>query len=119
MSDTTTTTATNAPAGAEPSPTKKMMGDFAPKLVSLTDDVLFADVWARPELSPRDRSLVTITALIAGGNAGQLPYHLNYGKENGLTETEIVEAITHVAFYVGWPKAMSAIDVAKDVFSAC
>ena len=107
----------NTTAQNEPSPTQKLIGDFAPKLVDLTDNVLFADVWARPDLSPRDRSLATITALIAGGNAGQLPYHLNYGKENGLTETEIVEAITHLAFYVGWPKAMSAITVAKDVFS--
>jgi len=113
MSDTTT----NAPANSEPSATQKMLGDFAPKLVSLTDDVLFADVWARPEFSPRDRSLVTITALIAGGNAGQLPYHLNLGKENGLTRTEVVEAITHAAFYVGWPKAMTAMTIAKDVFS--
>ncbi|MWV58847.1 carboxymuconolactone decarboxylase family protein [Rathayibacter sp. VKM Ac-2754] len=106
------------PSATQPSATQQMIGDFAPKLVSLTDDVLFADVWARPELSPRDRSLVTITALITGGNAAQLPYHLNYGKENGLTETEIIEAITHVAFYAGWPKAMSAITVAKQVFSA-
>ncbi|MFB9667364.1 carboxymuconolactone decarboxylase family protein [Glutamicibacter nicotianae] len=66
---------------------------------------------------PPDRSLVTITALTAGGNASQLPYHLNFGKENGLTEAAIVEAITHLAFYVGWPKAMTAFTVAKDVFS--
>lgn len=102
----------------EPSDTQKMIGDFAPKLVSLTDDVLFGEVWSRPDLSPRDRSLVTITALIAGGNFTQLPYHLNYGKENGLTETEVVEAITHLAFYTGWPKAMSAIMAAKQAFSA-
>lgn len=110
---------TNAPSsdGQEPSAAQEMIGDFAPKLVSLTDDVLFGDVWARSDLSPRDRSLVTITALIAGGNAGQLPYHRNLGKENGLTQTEIVEAITHLAFYVGWPKAMTAITVAKKVFS--
>lgn len=114
MSDNTHTT---AQANSEPSATQKMIGDFAPKLVSLTDDVLFGEVWSRPELSPRDRSLVTITALIAGGNAGQLPYHLNFGKDNGLTQTEVVEAITHVAFYVGWPKAMTAITIAKDVFT--
>jgi 4-carboxymuconolactone decarboxylase len=93
-----------------------MIGDFAPKLVELTDDVLFGDVWAREELSPRDRSLVTVAALIAGGNTEQLPGHLNRAKENGLSETELVEVITHLAFYSGWPKSMSAIRVAKEVF---
>jgi 4-carboxymuconolactone decarboxylase len=100
----------------EPSTIKKTFGDLAPKLVQLTDDVLFGDVWERPELSKRDRSLVTVTALIAGGHTEQLPFHLSRGKENGLTEAEIVEAITHLAFYCGWPRAMSAIRVAKEVF---
>jgi 4-carboxymuconolactone decarboxylase len=95
---------------------QKMIGDFAPKLVSLTDDVLFADVWERNDLAPRDRSLVTIAALVAGGNSEQLPFHLNLGRQNGLTQTEIVEAITHLAFYSGWPKAMSAIMAAKQAF---
>jgi 4-carboxymuconolactone decarboxylase len=95
---------------------QKMIGDFAPKLVSLTDDVLFGDVWVREELSPRDRSLVTVAALIAGGNTEQLPFHLNRAKENGLSETDLVEVITHLAFYSGWPKSMSAIRVAKEVF---
>ena len=95
-----------------------MLGDFAPKLVSLTDDVLFGDVWKRTELSPRDRSLVTITALVAGGNTEQLPFHLRLGRQNGLTETEVVEAITHLAFYTGWPRAMSAITAAKQTFAA-
>ena len=95
---------------------QKMIGDFAPKLVELTDDVLFGDVWAREELSPRDRSLVTVAALIAGGNTEQLPGHLNRAKENGLSETELAEVITHLAFYSGWPKSMSAIRVAKEVF---
>ena len=90
--------------------------DFAPKLVSLTDDVLFGDVWERKELTPRDRSLITVAALITGGNSEQLPFHLNKAKENGLTETELKEVITHLAFYAGWPKAMSAITVAKQVF---
>jgi 4-carboxymuconolactone decarboxylase len=93
-----------------------MLGDFAPKLVSLTDDVLFGDVWERTELSPRDRSLVTITALVAGGNTEQLPFHLDLGRQNGLTREEVAEAITHLAFYSGWPKAMSAIAVAKQAF---
>ncbi|HEX2948199.1 MAG TPA: carboxymuconolactone decarboxylase family protein [Armatimonadota bacterium] len=100
----------------EESTIKKTLGTFAPKLVELTDDVLFGDVWARTELSPRDRSLITVAALIMGGNSEQLPFHLNKARENGLTETEIVEIITHLAFYAGWPKAMSAITVAKDVF---
>ena len=95
---------------------QQLIGDFAPKLVELTDDVLFGDVWARPELSPRDRSLVTVAALVAGGNTEQLPGHLNRARDNGVTETELKELIIHLAFYAGWPKAMSAITVAKQVF---
>ncbi|SDP63423.1 4-carboxymuconolactone decarboxylase [Arthrobacter sp. ok909] len=94
----------------------KMFGDFAPKLVSLTDDVLFGDVWEREGLSPRDRSLATITGLIAAGNIDQLNWHIPYGIQNGLTETEIKEAIIHLAFYAGWPKAVSAMAVAKRIF---
>jgi 4-carboxymuconolactone decarboxylase len=96
---------------------EKMFGDFAPKLVSLTDDVLFGDVWARQELSPRDRSLATIAGLLAAGNIDQLNWHIPYGIQNGLTETEIKEAITHLAFYAGWPKAVSAMNVAKRIFN--
>ena len=95
---------------------KKTYGDFVPKLVSLTDDILFGDVWERKELSPRYRSLITVAALIAGGNSEQLPFHLTKAKDNGLTETELKEVITHLAFYAGWPKAMSALTVAKRVF---
>ena len=91
-------------------------GDFAPKLVALTEEVLFGDIWEREELLPRDRSLITVAALIAGGNAEQLTFHLQRAKENGLTEIELKETITHLAFYAGWPKAMSAITVAKKVF---
>jgi 4-carboxymuconolactone decarboxylase len=97
-------------------PAQKMIGDFAPKLVELTDEVLFGDVWARQELSPRDRSLVTVAALIANGNTEQLTGHLNRARENGLSETELVEVITHLAFYAGWPRAMSAVRVAREVF---
>lgn len=96
---------------------QKMIGDFAPKIVELTDDVLFGDVWGRKELSPRDRSLITVSNLITSGNTEQLKFHLNLAKENGLTEEELIEVITHLAFYAGWPKAMSAIMVAKEVFS--
>ena len=95
---------------------QRLVGDFAPKLAELTDDVLFGDVWARPELSPRDRSLVTVAALVAGGNTEQLAGHLNRALENGLTEAELAEVITHLAFYAGWPRALSAVRVARDVF---
>lgn len=83
----------------------------APKLASLTNDVLFADLWRRPDLSPRDRSLVTIAALAAGSDADQLAFHVRRGIENGLTQGQIVEAITHLAFYAGWPKSMAAVAV--------
>jgi 4-carboxymuconolactone decarboxylase len=100
----------------QPSAAQRLLGDFAPKLLELTDDVLFGDVWKRPGLPPRDRSLITIAALVAGGNTEQLAFHLRLGKQNGLTEAEIVELITHLAFYAGWPRAMSAIVVAKQTF---
>lgn len=100
----------------EPSVAQKLVGDFAPKLAQLTDDVLFGDVWERTELSPRDRSLVTVAALIANGNTEQLTGHLNRAKQNGLSETELAEVIIHLAFYAGWPRAMSAIKVAREVF---
>ena len=95
---------------------QKLVGDFAPKLAELTDDILFGDVWERAELSKRDRSLVTVAALIANGNTEQLPSHLNRAKANGLSETELVEVMTHLAFYAGWPRAMSAVKVAREIF---
>lgn len=113
---TTPSTTTNSMSNKEPSAIKKTYGDFSPKLVEITDNVLFGDVWERPELSKRDRSLVTVTALIVGGNTEQLPFHLKRAKENGVTEAEMIETITHLAFYCGWPKAMSAIAVAKETF---
>jgi len=100
----------------QPSAAEKMLGDFAPGLVHFTDDVLFGDAWKRPQLSPRDRSLITVAALTTGGNAEQLTFHLQYAKDNGVTEEELIEAITHLAFYAGWPKAFSAIAVAKQLF---
>lgn len=99
----------------EPSGAQRMFGDFAPGLVHLTDDVLFGEVWERPELSPRDRSLVTVTALAALGSTEQLTFHLGLAKRNGLSEEELKEAITHLAFYAGWPRARSAMAVAKQV----
>ncbi len=95
---------------------QRLIGDFAPKFAELTDDVLFGDVWAREELSPRDRSLITVAALVTGGNTEQLSFHLNKARTNGLSETELVEVITHLAFYAGWPRSVSAIRVAKEVF---
>ncbi len=106
------TTAT--PAG--PSRAQQLVGDIAPKLAELTDNVLFADVWARPQLARRDRSLVTVSALVAMNRPDQLRSHLALAKQNGVTEEELVEAITHLAFYAGWPCAMSAAAVAKEVF---
>ena len=99
-------------------PSAEAIGDFAPKLVSLTDDVLFGDVWERTELSKRDRSLITIAALITNGSTEQLRSHLARAKDNGLSEAELKEVIIHLAFYAGWPRAMSAVTVAKEVFGA-
>ena len=100
-----------------PSAAGEMFGDFAPALVRFTDDTLFGQVWTRPELSPRDRSLITVACLVSGGNTVQLVNHLARAKRNGLTEAELIEAITHLAFYAGWPRAMSAMAVAKEVFA--
>jgi 4-carboxymuconolactone decarboxylase len=101
----------------EPTAAEKMIGDFAPKLLDLTDRVLFGDVWERKELSKRDRSLATVAALIALNRPDQLRFHLNKAVENGLTKEELIEVITHLAFYSGWPNAMTAIMIAKEVFS--
>ena len=91
-------------------------GAMFPGVVQYTTDVLFRDLWLRPDLAPRDRSLVTISALIANGQVAQLTGHIPIGMNNGLTQPEIAEAITHLAFYVGWPNVFSAMPVAKDVF---
>jgi len=92
------------------------VGATAPGLEQYTTDVLFRDLWLRPGLAPRDRSLVTVSALIALGHGAQIPYHLNRAMDNGLTKTEASEVLTHLAFYAGWPNAMSAVPVAKGVF---
>jgi len=97
---------------------QQLIGDFAPKLVELTDNVLFADIWERSELSQRDRSLVTVSSLVTSGSTEQLRGHLVRAKANGLTEKELKEAIIHLAFYAGWPKAMSAITLAKEIFTS-
>ena len=100
----------------EPSGAEKMFGDFAPKLVELTDNVLFGDVWERKELSKRDRSLVTVAAFVALNRPEQLRFHLPNAVKNGVKEQELIEAITHLAFYSGWPNAMTAMAVAKEAF---
>jgi len=101
----------------EPSAAEKMLGSFAPKLVELTDQVLFGDIWERKELSKRDRSLITVAALVALNRPDQLRFHLGRAIENGVKEQELIEAITHLAFYAGWPSAMTAITLAKELFS--
>ncbi len=101
---------------AQPRPSQRAIGDFAPKLAELTDDVLYGDVWERPQLSKRDRSLVTVAALIALNRPDQLRSHLVRARENGVTQEEIIETITHLAFYAGWPNAVTAIAVAREVF---
>jgi 4-carboxymuconolactone decarboxylase len=97
---------------------QKLVGDVSPKLAELTDDVLFGDVWERQGLAKRDRSLLTISTLMATGAFEQLASHIRIGLGNGLTKAEIIEAITHLAFYAGWPKAMSAIQIAREAFAA-
>jgi 4-carboxymuconolactone decarboxylase len=104
-----------APAD-QPTRAQRLIGDFSPKLAQLTDDVLYGDVWARPQLSPRARSFVTISALIAMNRPDQLRSHLARARDNGVTEEEVAETITHLAFYAGWPSAVAAVAVAKEVF---
>jgi 4-carboxymuconolactone decarboxylase len=96
---------------------RQRIGDLAPKLVDLTEQVLFGDVWERPQLSKRDRSLVTVAALVTLSRPDQLRTHLARALNNGVTQDELVELITHLAFYAGWPAAMSAAGLAKEVFA--
>jgi 4-carboxymuconolactone decarboxylase len=90
--------------------------DVAPALGAYTDDVLFGDVWKRPGLSPRDRSLITVATLVAGYRINELPFHLKYALQNGVTREELSELITHLAFYSGWPTAATAVGIARKVF---
>lgn len=91
--------------------------DVFPGLVSYTSELLFHDLWLRPALAARDRSLITVSALVAAGQVAQVTFHLNKAMDNGLTQEQAAEAVTHLAFYVGWPNAMSAVPVVKDVFA--
>ena len=113
--------ALSRPSGTPASPRVSLPEQVAPvasKLAELTNNVLFEDLWQRTDLSPRDRSLVTIAALAANGDSNQLGFHLKHGLENGLTRAEIGEALTHLAFYAGWPKAMAAAEVARTIFDS-
>ena len=92
------------------------LGSTFQGLIDFTGDILFKDLWLRPALAARDRSLVTVSALVAAGQVAQIPFHLNRAMDNGLTEAQAAEVITHLAFYAGWPNAMSAVPVAKGVF---
>jgi 4-carboxymuconolactone decarboxylase len=105
-------------ASNEPTAAQRIMGDVAPALADLTDRVLFGEVWERPQLSQRDRSLVTVSALIAMNRPDQLRSHLARARANGVTQQELVETITHLAFYSGWPNAVTAVGVAREVFHA-
>ena len=100
----------------KPAPFRSPFGDVAPALASFTDEVLFGDVWKRPGLSPRDRSLITVASLVALYRTNELPFHVKRALENGVTRDELIEVITHLAFYSGWPTASSALPIAKRVF---
>ena len=98
-------------------PMRAPWGDIAPYLTEVTDRVLFDDVWQRPGLSPRDRSLITVAALIAGYRQNELPFHTKKALENGVSRDEVIEAVTHLAFYSGWPTASTALTIARKVFA--
>ena len=103
---------TEQPPGAH-----KMIGDIAPKLADLTDNLIFGDIWERPGLSKRDRSLITVATLVALYRINELPFHIGRALENGVTKDEIVELITHLAFYASWPNAITAVNIAREVFA--
>ncbi len=101
----------------DPHYARKAIGDIAPKLAELTDDVLFSDVWARAGLSPRERSIATVAVLTALARIEQLPFHINRARDNGLDDAELAELFTHLAFYAGWPCAFSAVNVLRQTAS--
>jgi 4-carboxymuconolactone decarboxylase len=100
----------------EPTARRNPYSDIAPALGDYTDNVLFGDVWERPGLSKRDRSLITVATLIAGYRTNELPHHLKRALDNGVTREELIEVITHLAFYAGWPVANTAVTIARRVF---
>jgi 4-carboxymuconolactone decarboxylase len=100
----------------EASNARTSFGDLAPALAEITDKVLFGDIWQRPELSPRDRSLVTVTTLVSNYRINEMPFHIKKALENSVTRQELIETITRIAFYAGWPAAMTALSIARKVF---
>jgi 4-carboxymuconolactone decarboxylase len=118
LTDETETTERQGSERMKEAPTnaRKSFGDIAPDLAEITDKVLFGNVWENAALSPRDRSLVTITSLISMYRVNEMPFHFKKAMENGLTRDEIIGAITHLAFYAGWPPAMTALQIARRVF---
>jgi 4-carboxymuconolactone decarboxylase len=101
----------------ETKPNRGPYADIAPRLDEITQQVLFGDVWERPGLSKRDRSLITVATLVAGYRTNELPFHLKRALDNGVTKDELVELITHLAFYAGWPAASTAVGIARQVFN--
>jgi 4-carboxymuconolactone decarboxylase len=101
----------------QPSDAQSPFTDIAPALAEVTDEVLFGEVWKRPNLSPRDRSLITVASLIALYRTNELPFHLKRALENGVSRNELGEVITHLAFYSGWPTANTAAGIARRVFN--
>jgi 4-carboxymuconolactone decarboxylase len=99
-----------------PTTARNAFGDIAPAFATYTDEVLFGDVWRRPGLSPRDRSLITVACLVSLYRTNELPFHMKRALENGLTRDELIEAITHLAFYAGWPTAATAVPIARRIF---
>lgn len=95
---------------------KSPFADVAPALAKITDEVLFGDVWERPGLSPRDRSLITVATLIANYRTNELAFHVKRAMDNGITRDEFAEIITHLAFYAGWPPASTALGIARKAF---
>ena len=102
----------------EPTAARKAFGDLAPALADHTDKVLFGDVWERPGLSPRDRSLITVASLVSLYRTNELSFHIGKALDNGVTRDELIELITHLAFYSGWPTAMTALPIARQVFDS-
>jgi 4-carboxymuconolactone decarboxylase len=100
----------------KPTVARNAFGDIAPALAAITDDVLFGDVWERPGLSPRDRSLITVASLVSLYRVNELPFHLRKALGNGVSKDELIELITHLAFYAGWPPASTAVGIARRVF---
>jgi 4-carboxymuconolactone decarboxylase len=100
-----------------PQETMQKRKDFVPKLMELNEKVLFGDIWERPGLSKRDRSLITVATLVALYRINELPFHIARARENGVSRDELAEVFTHLAFYAGWPSAMTAVDIATRVLA--